>query len=96
MRTNQPAHRRLRVHKTAVQSAALQELGATTDYAIAQALNVHPATISLLFTGKNEPSEKFIVAALSELKRPFEQLFFIEVVQAATATIQPSVGQKAA
>ena len=46
-----------------------------TDYALAVALDIHPSTLSLLMTGSNQPSEKFIVAALDKLGRPFEEMF---------------------
>lgn len=78
MRTNQQPRQRLRVRKEAVRAAARDKLGATTDYAIAQGLDMHPSTVSLVFQGHNEPSERFIVAALTVLNGKFEDFFFIE------------------
>jgi transcriptional regulator with XRE-family HTH domain len=78
VRTNQPVARRLRVRKDALRKAAREVLGVETDYALAVALDIHPSTLSLLMTGQNQPSEKFIVAALDHLGRPFEDL--IEVI----------------
>ena len=82
MRTNQPAARRLRVRKEELRRVGREVLGTTTDYALAVALDIHPSTLSLLMTGHNQPSERFIVAALDRLGRPFEEL--IEVVDDST------------
>jgi hypothetical protein len=68
----------LQVRKDALRRAGREVLGVDTDYALAVALDIHPSSLSLLMTGKNQPSEKFIVAALDRLGWPFEEL--IEVV----------------
>jgi transcriptional regulator with XRE-family HTH domain len=83
MRTNQPSIRRLRVRQESVREVAKKKLGLTTDNALAQAIGMHPSTVSQIFQGRTEPSEKFIVATLDTLGSKFEDLFYIEVVAAA-------------
>lgn len=80
MRTNQPTAQRLRVRQDNVRTVAREKLGVTTDNAIAQAIGIHPSTLSQVLRGRTEPSERFIVAALSTLGGAFEDLFYIEVV----------------
>lgn len=65
----------MRARKDNIRRAAREVLGVETDYALAVALDIHPSTLSLLMTAQNQPSEKFIVAALDTLGRPFEELF---------------------
>jgi hypothetical protein len=70
--------RRLRVRTDNFRLAGREDLGAGTDYDLALALDVHPSTLSKLFTGKAQPSEHLIVCALDGMpRRRFEELFEI-------------------
>lgn len=68
----------MRIREAAFLAAARNVLGEVPQYAIAQAMGMHPATLNLCLRGKRSPTNDFIAQSIDDFGCAFDELFYIE------------------